>query len=112
MIVRNTEKVDASKVEEGGANGVSIRVMLGEPEGVPNFILRHFTIEPGGNSPRHAHEWEHEVYVLKGAGTVFGNGEEQPIGPGDSILVPPNEEHQFKAADDTVLEFLCIIPKM
>lgn len=112
MIIRKTHEVEATEANMDGAKGVKIKVMLGENEGAPNFVLRHFTLEPGGNSPKHVHEWEHEVYVLDGKGTVLGNGVENPIVPGDAILVPGNEEHQFKAASDSTLSFLCIIPKM
>ena len=111
MIVRKTEEVNSEEVIEGGASGVSIRVMLGEPEGAPNFVLRHFHLDPGGNTPRHSHAWEHEVYVLKGAGTVFEGNNEHRLAPGDAILVPADEEHQFRAAADQPLEFLCIIPR-
>ena len=112
MIIRKTEEVETVEATEGGAKGVKMRVMLGEPEGAPNFVLRHFRIEPGGNSPRHSHDWEHEVYVLDGAGTVLEGDKEHKLSPGDAILIPPDEEHQFKASDSEPLVFLCIIPRM
>ena len=71
MLVRRTEEVEPVEVTEGGAKGVKMRVMLGEPEGAPHFIMRHFTVDPGGSTPRHSHSWEHEVYVLKGSGAVL-----------------------------------------
>ena len=112
MIVKKTEEVKAMAPTESGAAGVKMRVMLGEPEGVPNFVLRHFRLEAGGRSPRHTHNWGHEVYILSGAGTVFGAGQEKSMAPGMAVYIPPNEEHQFKALDDKPLEFICIIPKM
>jgi len=111
MIIRKTEEVEAIEAVEGGAVGVKMRVLLGEPEGVPNFVLRYFHVEPGGASPRHSHTWEHEVYVLEGGGSVFEGDKEHKISPGDAVLVPPNQEHQFKASNTEPLVFLCIIPK-
>jgi len=111
MIIRKSSLVEAEKADEGGAAGVGVKVLLGEPEGAPNFVLRRFYIEPEGHSPRHSHEWEHEVYVLAGSGTVFAGGKELPLEPGDAVLVPPGEEHQFTAGGDEPFEFLCIIPR-
>jgi quercetin dioxygenase-like cupin family protein len=110
MIVRETRKVKAVEATEGGARGVKMRVMLGEAEGAPNFVLRHFQLESGGQSPRHSHDWEHEVYVLEGEGTVFSGGREDKLEPGKAIFIPPNEEHQFRAAPDSPLDFICVIP--
>lgn len=110
-IIRKSPEVEAKEATEGGAVGVGVKVLLGEPEGAPNFILRRFRIEPGGNSPRHSHRWEHEVYVLAGSGTVFADEKEHPLEAGDAVLVLPGEEHQFRAAPNEALEFLCIIPR-
>ncbi len=111
MIVRKTEEAAAITPTESGAKGVKMKVMLGEPEGAPNFVLRHFRLEPGGCSPRHSHDWEHEVYILSGGGTVFGGGNEKSLAPGMAVFIPPNEEHQFKAQDNRPLEFICVIPR-
>lgn len=112
MILKQTKEVLGIEAKDAGVKGVKIKILLGPSEGAPNFTMRHFRIEPGGHSPQHTHAWEHEVYVLKGAGTVFGGGTEKPLAPGDSVFIPPNEEHQFRAADTEPLEFLCIIPNV
>jgi len=111
MIVRRTEEVKAEDVRDAGASGARIRVMIGEPEGAPHFILRHFQLEPGGFTPRHSHPWEHEVYVLAGKGAVLGGDREDKLEPGKAVFIPPDEEHQFRAATDNPLTFLCIIPR-
>ena len=111
MIVRKIEEAAAMEPTEGGASGVKMKILLGEPEGVPNFLLRHFRLEPGGRSPRHSHDWEHEVYILSGGGTVFAGGQEESLASGMAVFIPPNEEHQFKAQDNKSLEFICIIPR-
>ena len=111
MVIRDSRNVKAVQATEGDARGVKIRVMLGEAEGAPNFVLRHFQLEPRGQSPRHSHAWEHEVYVLEGEGTVLGGGVEDKLEPGKAVFIPPNEEHQFRAAPDKSLSFICIIPR-
>jgi quercetin dioxygenase-like cupin family protein len=108
MIVRHflaVEEVTALK----GANGVSKRTLLGKPESAPNFYLRRFRIEAGGNTPRHSHPWEHEIYVLAGSGEVMVSGELATLCEGAAVLIPSGEEHQIKAGVET-LEFICIIP--
>ena len=36
--------------------------------------MRHFEIEPGGTTPLHEHEWEHEAFILTGGGVVYRQG--------------------------------------
>jgi quercetin dioxygenase-like cupin family protein len=102
--------VEHVRVEEDGAAGVSMRWVIAEKEGADNFALRVFTVEPGGNTPLHTHDWEHEIFVLKGNGSVFSKGEHVPIRAGDAIFIAPNELHQFKNTDGIELEFICLIP--
>ncbi|HNY63900.1 MAG TPA: cupin domain-containing protein [Deltaproteobacteria bacterium] len=108
MMVRHfldVEEVTSLK----GANGVSKRTLLGKGESAPNFYLRRFRIEAGGNTPQHAHPWEHEIYVLSGSGTVMVEGEEAAMREGVAVLIPTGQEHQIRAGSET-LEFICIIP--
>lgn len=86
------------------------RVLIGEKEGAPNFIMRYFTIEKNGFTPLHKHPWEHESFVLKGEGIVQTEDSEKKIKPGDFVYIPSNELHQFKNIEEDPLEFLCIIP--
>jgi quercetin dioxygenase-like cupin family protein len=110
MIARHYTEVKAEKVTE--AEGVSIRVVIGAKEKAPNFVMRVFDVEPGASSPRHTHDWEHEVFVLAGKGKVYGGGREVALEPGHTVFVPPMEEHQFTNTGDEVLRFVCLIPLM
>lgn len=93
------------------AKGVEKRVLIGPKIGAPNFVMRHFTVAPGGFTPNHSHPWEHEVYVLKGKGVLRTADGEKKFETGDYVFVPPDEKHQFANASEDVLEFLCVIPK-
>jgi quercetin dioxygenase-like cupin family protein len=110
MHVASWEDVEGKQVTDAGARGVTIRVLMGENVGAPTFAMRHFSLAPGGNTPRHAHSWEHEVYVLSGKGTVVRPDGETEIVPGNFIYVPPDEEHSFVNAGEHPFEFLCVIP--
>lgn len=110
MLIRNIESVERKPVDMAGADGVSMAVMVGREDGAPNFALRQFHVRPGGHTPRHSHDYEHEVVVLDGEGTVLLGGEERPIRAGDVLYVPADSEHQFRAGGESGLRFLCLVP--
>lgn len=101
-------KTDLNDVE--GVDKVSKEVLIGHEENVPTFVMRRFSAKPNGHTPFHKHDWEHEVYVLEGEGSVRTFDDSLKIRAGDSVFVPPNEKHQFLAGK-TGLTFLCIVPK-
>ena len=103
------QDVPGQQVEQG-AQGVTIRWLLDEDAGATNFYMRHFAIAPEGYTPKHAHDWEHEVLILGGEGVVCHGGEEHPCKPGDVIFMPANEEHQFKCSGDEPMTMLCLVP--
>lgn len=113
MVIRNIHDTPLSPVQMDGVQGASMAVMVGREDGAPNFALRHFTVDPGGHTPRHSHDYEHEVFIVEGGGTILLGGQERPIKAGDVIYVPADHEHQFKArnTDDPIgLRFLCLVP--
>ena len=93
-----------------GAKGVTKQVLIGPEHGAPNFATRLFTVAPGGHTPLETHPWEHEVFVLRGEGVARSDSEQRPFGPGDAILVLPDEEHQFRNTGADELAFICVIP--
>jgi quercetin dioxygenase-like cupin family protein len=106
----NVNTVTDAPVTEEGSKGARIKWLISENDGAPTFLMRHFTVESGGFTPYHQHDWEHEVYVLEGQGKVRYEDSEEKIGLGDAILIPPGKKHQFRA-DSGPLKFLCIVPK-
>jgi quercetin dioxygenase-like cupin family protein len=110
MKIMNYRDVKAEEVTEEGAVGATIRWLIAQDDGAPNFSMRHFEIAPGGSTPKHQHDWEHEVFILNGEGAVFRMGEDVPIRKGDFVFIPPGEEHQFKNTSDSDLALICLIP--
>jgi len=110
MKVMHYRDIDPQKVEMEGVKGATIRWLIADKDGAPNFAMRLFEVEPGGHSPLHSHEGEHEVFILKGDGTVWKEGKEVPFTAGTAIFVPPNEKHQFINKGAGVMQFLCMIP--
>ncbi len=110
MHVAAWNAIPGKPVTEAGAEGVTIRVLMGENVGAPNFVLRHFEVAPGGHTPYHTHPWEHEVYILSGRGRARRKDGAAEVGPGSFVFVPPDEEHAFENAGDGPFVFLCAIP--
>ncbi len=95
-------------LEQG--ESVSIRWLLSEKDGVPNFAMRLFTIQPGGHINAHSHPWEHEIYILEGVGDVRIGERVYRVTKGFFIYIPPNIEHEYWNTSNRELKFLCIIP--
>jgi len=112
MKVIHYEQIESAPVEMEGAVGCRIRRLVGEPDGAPNFTMRHFQVSPGGRTPLHSHAHEHEVFVLQGAGVVMEGDTEHALRPGTVVFVPPNTTHQFRNTGAGPLEFLCLIPHL
>jgi len=104
MKVRNYREVEAEPAE--GMPGVTVRWVISEKEGAPNFAMRIFEVEPGAETPFHVHPWEHEVFILAGTGLARSEEGEVPIQEGDTVFIPPNERHQFINNGDAVLRFI------
>jgi len=111
MKVGNVEEIPGQTMEMEGARGVSMRIVIGPNQGAPNFVMRVFDVEPGGHSPYHTHDFEHEVFVVAGSGTHVEEGREQTLAPGDVVYVAPGVIHQFRAGGDEALRFICVVPK-
>ena len=110
MRKRHFSEVPAAEVPPP-ASGVRIRWLIDETAGAPNFAMRHFEIAPAGSTPFHAHEWEHEVFILSGSGVVVSGPGESAFSPGDAIFIPGGEKHCFKNTGADHVRMLCIVPK-
>lgn len=97
-------------VQMEGSSGCTVRWLIGEQDGAPNFAMRQFEVAPGGYTPRHSHPYEHEVFVLEGEGEVFEGDQPHPLRAGDVVLVRPDEIHQFRNTGNAPLKFLCLVP--
>jgi quercetin dioxygenase-like cupin family protein len=108
MIVKNYCQVKPEDFEE--APGVTVRWVISEKDGAPNFALRVFEVQPGAASPFHTHAWEHEAFILAGKGHLRAVDGETPFREGDAVFIAPQEKHQFVNDEDTVLRFICVVP--
>jgi quercetin dioxygenase-like cupin family protein len=110
MKVQSIESHAQQAVEMAGAADVKMRMLIGPQENATVFHMRHFEVAPGGHTPHHQHDYEHEIVVLKGQGLARSAQGDRPIHAGEVIWVPPNEMHQFQNTGPQPLEFVCLIP--
>jgi len=110
MKITHYREIPPDPVGEEGAAGLTVRWVISNKDGAPNFSMRVFEVEPGGHSPHHKHPWEHEVFILEGSGSLVQGEKEFPFSKGDVIFIPPGEEHQLKNPSRETLEFICLIP--
>jgi quercetin dioxygenase-like cupin family protein len=110
MQLKKLTDVPANEVTMEGAAGCRVRQLVGEKDRAPTFAMREFEVVPGGHTPHHFHDYEHEVYVLAGSGTIVDGDRELPLNAGDVVFVAPNEVHQFRNTGSESLRFLCLIP--
>lgn len=97
-------------VSMDGVRGARMEVLLGREHGVPNFAMRHFVVEPGGHTPLHSHNYEHEAIILEGAADVECDGAMHRASAGDVLYMPANAMHQFRNPGTVALRFLCLVP--
>ena len=89
--------------------GVTVRRFISRRDKSNNLEVRYFELEPGSVSNFESHNYEHAVLVLRGSGTVYLDGEEHRIAFGDAIFVDSDAVHQFRAAPDETLGFMCAV---
>ena len=111
MIVKKYDEIEKQEVKTEGVEKTTVRWLIGQDSPAPNFHMRLFEVEPGGHSPFHSHNFEHEVYVIEGNGRLNTEDKPLPLEKGSFALVMPNEKHQFENTGNTPFKFLCMIPK-
>ncbi|MHC4598169.1 MAG: cupin domain-containing protein [Planctomycetota bacterium] len=109
-LIRRGSEVPAEEI--GAAKGAWIKVLLGGEQGLPNFEIREFTLQPGGRIPSHKHDvLEHGQLVLEGEMTILLGEEEHVVRAGDSVFLPQGTAHWYENRTDKPVRFLCVIPR-
>jgi len=78
------------------ASGVELRRLV-EGNGASIDLYR---LAPGCRFAEHSHSFTEFSVMLSGEGRLIVEGDEKPIGPGDSFFIPGGTLHGFVAGDD------------
>jgi len=104
-VVRNQDAVEAIAVPR--CRGTTMKVLLGPESGVPNFITRQISVEPGGRIPCHRHDSiEHEQVVLEGSMVIGLDGREA-----DAVFIPAGVDHWYENRGADTVRFVCVVPR-
>lgn len=102
--VRKSEDVEEILMD----GGAKIRWLITHRDGAENFSLRVIDVPEGKTTPYHVHNYEHEIYVIKGRVEVTIGESIHMGGTNDFIYIPPNAYHGMKALED--LKIVCVVP--
>lgn len=85
------------------------RPILGEADG--SFPIRTGiqTSQPGYEAPLHSHPYTEILHVLEGRAEAWLEGQEArptPLGPGDTIAIPPDTRHAFRVVGSAPMRLL------
>ena len=99
--------------------GTSIRWLSkhgDDGHGYPEYGLRFFTIQPGGQIPIHNHFYHQTMYILAGEFECWEfnletdeKTKKEICGPGTAIYIPSMEPHGMKNVSGEPGMFLCCI---
>jgi mannose-6-phosphate isomerase-like protein (cupin superfamily) len=92
----------------------SIEILSGE-KGSHSVTLRlvEIPVPVPADEPRgwhHHQDFEECIFVLSGQGTTYAFSGEYPLKAGDTILIPPGEEHVTRNVGKEPLMLLCFFP--
>ena len=127
MHLVKSEKVEKIKIDKFPykgkpyhVKGINVQWLSkhGEDDmGSPEYGLRLFTAEPGGEIPIHNHFYHQTMYILTGSFECWWYDDETDqlkeafiAGPGDTVYVPSMQAHGMKNLSGTEpATFLCCI---
>mgnify|MGYP005631714561 FL=1 len=111
MKIINYKQVMPTAIHNGTIKNVAGRVMIGKEDDAPHFCMRVLEMKEGGFTPKHAHDWEHEIFIHAGKGDVFIEDKWHAVSSGTAIFIPANVEHQFRYTSGNFFTFVCLVPK-
>ncbi|MGI5240609.1 cupin domain-containing protein [Dactylosporangium sp. CA-139066] len=98
----------AYKEQDGTFRSVT-RQVLTDAEHGQGTSLRYFEVGPGGHTTLERHAHTHVVVPIRGRGRALVVDRVVPLALHDVVFVPSWGWHQFRAADDEPLGFLCAV---
>jgi quercetin dioxygenase-like cupin family protein len=104
------KQINTFPKEEVKAGSKTTRQVLISSQEAPNFAMRKFTIEPGGEMPMHTNTVEHEQLVLGGCAEVIIGENNFVVKKNDVVFIPAGVPHCYKTIGDEPFEFLCLVP--
>lgn len=111
MIRRHFEvREEKREAVRGGVGTVRLREVVASGDMVGVDFVSLVTLEPGASIGEHRHEGSEELYLLlEGEGTASLDGNQFPVGPGDSYIVKDGHTHGLANGDGGSLKILAVL---
>jgi quercetin dioxygenase-like cupin family protein len=91
-------------------DGIAIRGFASPSRGATETMAWRITFAPGRRLPEHTHDHEEVFHVLDGALIASLDGEETPVGPGDTVMIPAGVRHTSFTDDVSTATLLSMMP--
>ena len=107
--------IRADEARDLGLPGRVSKEIVSGASGAEAVTLRlvEIPVERPGDPERQPHfhpDCEECIHVISGEGAFCTADGEQPLSPGDTILVPPKESHYTRNTGSEPLVLLCFFP--
>lgn len=110
MVIKKLSDVPFTDLQ--GYDNVKKQIVIGPDDGSQEIVLRYFSLQPGGTSPHHTHDFPHLVKIEAGNGIVTDEtGHEHQLQVGDYVYIHDNELHQFRNTGAGPFDFVCVVPQ-
>jgi quercetin dioxygenase-like cupin family protein len=86
-------------------SGIRIRGLASPSRGATETMTYRVELAGGQRLPNHTHDHEEVSHVVSGRWTVSIEGEETPLGPGDTVVIPAGVTHgsSTREGDEAVI---------
>ncbi len=111
MPVKHLDSIKGTCINTDTIKGATKQIAISPQDGWEGWVMRVFTLAPGGYTPRHTHPWPHINYVIDGEGTLYAEGKEHRMVKGSVGYVDGMGEHQFRNTGEVPFSFICIVPE-
>lgn len=111
MIIGHINNLAGVPMQGPEVKGTLKKVLVSPQEGWDGWVMRLFTLNADGFTPRHTHPWPHINYITEGCGILHLDGQDYEIAEGAFAYVPEGKLHQFCNNSERNLSFICIVPE-
>ncbi|NLT95500.1 MAG: cupin domain-containing protein [Clostridia bacterium] len=110
----NSLNIEREQVKDSGAVGLEYKTLFAQEKG-RRLAANLVTVQPGGITRNHKHDWEQVNYIMEGRGLlIVDDNLEEPleIEAGMAVHVPGGEAHYYKNTGSEPLVMLGVLGPM
>ena len=88
--------------------GIDHATLAGHADGLDKLSVWQQSLAPGTGTPPHRHDCEEVVLCSQGTGALHIAGQVHPFGAQQTLVVPPNVDHQIVNIGEEPLQFVAV----